>query len=435
MTEPLSARSHPGQRGVSLVEALMALAVMAFGMLALVGVQTTLRLNNDLSKQRSEATRIATEEIEGMRVFTIVSPQVGQSDWSSLASRTIDYTPPDAGIGNTSYQIVRTVTPVAGTQQRAVRVQVQWTDRTGAPQVVTMDSTIVGVAPVLAAMLSVDPLASATNQIDGRDPTIPQQAVSIGDHRRSAFKPFDRGTVVWLFDNATGEVVSRCTGVVTAAIDITQSIIDAASCTPTHGRRLAGTVRFDLGASPSPAQPQGPSLPLNASTPLVFAVSSTSPVSQASAAECVADANQPTKNHASETGSSGDAQTWTRLYECVVFPADATGWGGKLNVVLAATFPDGGSLPTMRGTPGFRACRYTTAAFDYTANADHPLSYCVEKASPAPTAAVPCNGNKVTRNLIHQNFLVIAADASCPPDDTANTPLVNDNTRLHQSPL
>src|SRR3990167_8768909 len=60
-------------RGVSLVEALIALAVMAFGMLAVVGVQSTMRLNSDLSKQRTEATRIASEEIERLRSFTSVA--------------------------------------------------------------------------------------------------------------------------------------------------------------------------------------------------------------------------------------------------------------------------------------------------------------------------------------------------------------------------
>ena len=47
------------QRGVSLVEAIVAMAVMAFGMMAIVGLQTTLRQNSDIAKQRSEAVRIA----------------------------------------------------------------------------------------------------------------------------------------------------------------------------------------------------------------------------------------------------------------------------------------------------------------------------------------------------------------------------------------
>ncbi|MDP1533833.1 MAG: prepilin-type N-terminal cleavage/methylation domain-containing protein, partial [Rubrivivax sp.] len=43
------------QQGVSLIEAVVALAVLAFGMLGLVGVQATLRGNADIAKQRAEA--------------------------------------------------------------------------------------------------------------------------------------------------------------------------------------------------------------------------------------------------------------------------------------------------------------------------------------------------------------------------------------------
>ena len=67
-------------RGVSLVEALVALAVMSIGMLALVGVQSTMRLNSDLAKQRTEATRIASEEIERMRSFISLGAVNGQPD-------------------------------------------------------------------------------------------------------------------------------------------------------------------------------------------------------------------------------------------------------------------------------------------------------------------------------------------------------------------
>ena len=48
-------------QGVSLFEALVALAVMAFGILGIVGLQMSLRQNADVSKQRAEAVRIALE--------------------------------------------------------------------------------------------------------------------------------------------------------------------------------------------------------------------------------------------------------------------------------------------------------------------------------------------------------------------------------------
>ena len=68
-----------GQRGVSLIEAIVAMAVMAFGMMAVVGLHTTLRQNSDIAKQRSEAVRIAEEAIEQWRAFSIMGATSGPS--------------------------------------------------------------------------------------------------------------------------------------------------------------------------------------------------------------------------------------------------------------------------------------------------------------------------------------------------------------------
>ena len=57
------------QHGVSLVEALVALAIMAFGMLGLVGMQASMRANADLAKQRSEAVRLAQQQMEAWRGY------------------------------------------------------------------------------------------------------------------------------------------------------------------------------------------------------------------------------------------------------------------------------------------------------------------------------------------------------------------------------
>jgi hypothetical protein len=72
-------------------------------------------------------------------------------------------------------------------------------------------------------------------------------------------------------------------------------------------------------------------------------------------------------------------------------------------------------------------CRYTTANSDYTANADHPATYCQVSGS-------TCS-SKVTQNLTHQNFLVIKAIHNCPTDGPINPALgdlINSNTRAHQ---
>ena len=57
------------QRGVSLIEALIAMLVMALGMVGIAALQAKLRVNSDVAKQRSEAVRIAEEDIENFRAF------------------------------------------------------------------------------------------------------------------------------------------------------------------------------------------------------------------------------------------------------------------------------------------------------------------------------------------------------------------------------
>ncbi|MBL0296205.1 MAG: prepilin-type N-terminal cleavage/methylation domain-containing protein [Betaproteobacteria bacterium] len=73
-------------RGVSLVEALVALAVMAFGMLGLIGVQSTLRLNGDTAKQRSEAVRIAQSRLDDLRAFSVLPVTAGASAYADIVS-------------------------------------------------------------------------------------------------------------------------------------------------------------------------------------------------------------------------------------------------------------------------------------------------------------------------------------------------------------
>ena len=87
----MRAEKRNASRGVSLVEAMVALAVMAFGMLAVVGVQSTLRLNGDIAKQRSEATRIAQETLEKGRSFQVIDSAdkgAGQTAWEEIVSGT-----------------------------------------------------------------------------------------------------------------------------------------------------------------------------------------------------------------------------------------------------------------------------------------------------------------------------------------------------------
>ena len=410
-------------QGVSLVEALVALAVMSIGMLALVGVQSTMRLNSDLAKQRTEATRIASEEIERLRSFTSMAAVNGQPgiSYDEIASRVVaNYQPPD-GIGNTTYEVRRTVVDLATRSQKMVSVQVAWTDRTNQPQTVTLDSAISATAPTLGAMLLVPHRESPTSRHRGRHVSIPPIADDLGNGY-SRFEPPNSG-LGWYFNNLTG--VMRACGA---------NVTDFTTCPV--ATLVSGTVRFHLtDTQPTGRDAEAPQGPVMALATGPGALEMVDAVGSGTQAQCYSEV----------------VDTLV-VYACAVLTNDASGWGGQLNPVLS-----GGSFSLL--STGYKSCRYTndlptaennaTVAIEadphaqFTLNADHPRKYCLERPRNAPSEnGNACTGRRVNVNLINQNFLVIKGHQSCPTerndDGTLNgqglDPLILANTRQHQPP-
>lgn len=430
------AHLHPRtarRSGVSLVEALVALAIMSIGMLALVGVQSTMRLNSDLAKQRTEATRIASEEIEQVRSFIAMGAVNGQPgvSYDEIVPRVVEnYQPPD-GIGNTSYRVVRNVTDLPGSAQKVLSVQVQWIDRTNLQQTVTLDSAISGTAPTLGAMLVVPHRESASSRSRGRHISIPEGAVDLGDGR-SIFVPPGSSSVGWYFNNLTGEMR------VCASADV----VDATtSATCPLATLVSGAVQYQItDTEPTAAQAERPLGPVFALAPGPGAMALVDGVGNGLTTQCYS------------------ATLSTRaVYFCAVLTSDAVGWGGQLNPVPVET--DGTPLPFGVLASSHKSCRYTTDLpsaenpatlvieadphAQFTLNANHPRKYCLERPRNANEAGLACTGRRVKVNLINQNFLVIRGNQSCPTElnddgtpktgpDAGLDPLILANTRQHQ---
>jgi Tfp pilus assembly protein PilV len=416
-------RKRLSAHGVSLVEALVALAVMSIGMLALVGVQSSMRLNSDLAKQRTEATRIASEEIERLRSFVSITAVPGQPgvSYDEIVTRAVDgYQPPD-GIGNTTYSVNRNVVDDPNSGQKVVSVRVQWTDRTNQNQTVTLDSSISATAPTLGAMLMVPHRDSPTSRNRGRHASIPDGAQPIvGDPSHSRFEPPGGGGVGWYFNNLSG-VMRVCAAGVT----------DYVTCP--LGTLVSGTVRFHISDTQPDGRdaerPLGPVLPLAANP---GALTLAYPVGNITGTSCYSVLLDQRVQ-----------------YYCAVTTSDAFGWGGQLNLVLA-----NGAFSVLASD--YKSCRYTTDLpsaenpntvaieadphAEYTLNAEHPRKYCLERPRNTNEAALACTGRRVKVNLINQNFLVIKGNQSCPtelnddgtPNGQGRDPLVLANTRQHQ---
>ena len=227
-------------RGISLVEALVALLVMAFGMLAVVGVQQSLRANGDVAKQRYEAVRIAQSEIEFWRGYTSLDTANGQTSYAALASTAQPIV--NTTYGNAVYSLSRTVTTSGN--MKTLLVDVTWVDRTGATQSVRLDTVIGAVAPGLGGTLSVAAFGTPTRQPLDRNIGIPASAQPI-DGNRSVFRPATGGSsaTAWVFNNVTGVIVSQC-----LAPDTTQmpTIVsnNLTQCTTVSLLPISGYVRF-----------------------------------------------------------------------------------------------------------------------------------------------------------------------------------------------
>lgn len=429
---------RPSRRsaGVSLVEALVALAVMAFGMLAVVGIQSTMRLNSDIAKQRSEAVRIAQETLEQLRAYSVLDTTEGRAAYA-------DITTPEAGVvvqgytTNTTYTLAQAVDDLPALNQKSVRITVTWADRTGTAQSVVLNTIIAQADPALFGVMATMAAGQPALRPRGRDARIPVSARDLGNGT-SAFKPPEAGSdnTFLLFDNASGMITGLCELSFSVTID-TISAADVVSCQGnTLAHLLAGYIRFaDEGPhdgnwnyfapfpEPSPTQAYRPTGETRGLEIGIRLTSSGHPGSP----NCYFD------SPSSDIFVNNSGIT----YYCTIPANPQRVWGGFLvftPVTLrcldprtgcqvgdliensAWTLPDSASrFAEQPDRYTHRMCRYTIVPSDADTvpNAKHPRRYHIEYRDPEtrqnPIAAEP---------LINQNYLVIRRSPTLAGGDT-----------------
>ena len=388
-------------RGVALVEALVALAVMAFGLLGVVGMQSTLRLNADVSRQRAEAVRMAQETMEEMRSFGVLSGAPGgEHDYTKIISSSATGVTTVAGFANTAFSRTVTVTTPGANdpKMKSIEVEVAWLDRrtaTGGPaEKVKLTSTIAEVAPILGATLGLAGDRSAPQRPTGRNVAIPPGAVSQPGGIISIFAPPNAPAgVSWTFSNTTGQITNVCTS--------------AGTCTNINGLLLSGFIRFvPIGNVPTDAEGELSSGQENTYPAIDMTVMLSAPIAPAVPPACFVDR----------------FNARTRAYYCFV-PVTVTFpriWSGQ-SLLGGSSFGPLISTALSDTTAGnFKVCRYTPTDTHTPAggNKDHPLTY-----------------TAVGGALTNQNFLVHSAGNGtlafgCPNDGP--DPLIQSNTFDHQ---
>jgi Tfp pilus assembly protein PilV len=231
------------QRGISLVESLVGLLILSMGLLGALRLQSWLRLNGDIARQRTEAVRLAQQDMEQMRGFA-----------DTAAFREITDRGSESGGTPTAFTLSRSVS-AQGTL-KSNQVSVSWLDRSGGEQTIQLHSSIAGVAPVYSAALT---LPSQDRAFAPRR-HLPPGAKWLGVGR-SVLRPSSRSTVAWIINNATGAVIAQCSvAATTAGRDISDA--DLSRCTDIVGVLLSGHIRFSLGANPDAVRPSDAPLAL-----------------------------------------------------------------------------------------------------------------------------------------------------------------------------
>ncbi|HNG80851.1 MAG TPA: hypothetical protein PLW24_15375, partial [Burkholderiaceae bacterium] len=167
-------RPEAGPPGIVLIEVLVAVALLSLGTVLLMRLQTGLRLSGDLARQRSEAIRLAEEDIEALRSFTRIDAGAGLRSWAGIADAAdVALDLPGAP---TSYRLTRSVQTGTAPALKAVTSTVDWTDRQGQPRRLALPTLIAPLDPALLGALLLQRDSGPANGASGRHPLIPLAA-------------------------------------------------------------------------------------------------------------------------------------------------------------------------------------------------------------------------------------------------------------------
>jgi type II secretory pathway pseudopilin PulG len=388
------------QRGVSLLESLVAFVVLALGTAAVAQLQSHLRLAADVARERSEAVRLGQQAFEDLRSFAALDDAPGRRTYAGIESGDTDVAASSST--HADYRIERRIDDLGFGATKGTRVAVRWSDRSGATREVVLHSFIAGVAPAYAGSLALatGAITSAPRGAYERAPTLPLTARNLGDGR-SAWMPIEGGTTALVFDNRTGAVVGRCGA---AAILATRDLSADALTACAAGRWLlaAGTIRFTSATPPDAAAAREPPL----ATAVAIALRDGD---YPTPAACFTEARKTVRFvvagslhledvAADATAAAAGLAAWDETgdrflgWHCVVAPRADGHWSGRVALVAAGwTIGAGGG--------DRRVCRYAEPSHD--------------------AIIAPGDDENVGAALLGRNFLVVRGSDNCPDGSLA----------------
>ncbi|HSW05756.1 type IV pilus modification PilV family protein, partial [Aquabacterium sp.] len=263
MNRPMNRLTTPLRRGFSLIEAMIAMLITSFGLLAIAGIGLKLAFNEDVARQRGEATRLAQEKLEELRSFSQLTAAAGVVSWDGLVGANDDITEGSTHNGeayhaNTSFERRWELLDSSSDAYRRVRVTVAWADRVNGDaikQTLSFNSIISKTDPFDSGALAF-PLPGNTTlkRPKNRNLNIPMPALDLGNGQ-SVVQVSNTFAVV--FDNASGYVVLTCNQVVTTVAEVQAYCTESNAYIIAGYISLSGTSSFPTGLLMSTAQISG----------------------------------------------------------------------------------------------------------------------------------------------------------------------------------
>lgn len=130
------------QAGLTLIEILIAMAILAAGIVVIVKFQGDLMRNLGSTQQQAEAMSIAESKLNELRYYTVIESGGSGTAYDDIGSGNETTTS-----NNTTYTTVWTVTDVEDPPHKVIQVTVTWTDSTAQSQSVTLETIIGQVDP------------------------------------------------------------------------------------------------------------------------------------------------------------------------------------------------------------------------------------------------------------------------------------------------
>ena len=384
-------------RGVSLLEVLFSLLVLSLGTVGMGQLHRQLQAHADTARQRSEAVRLAHDEIEASRSLGSISPKSGSRTITDIAGQRF----------NTVFHLSREVDE-ANALLPSTTVAITWEGREGTTQQAVLVSAVSTQDPVLSGALTLVPSLRGALAGSASANALPPSAAHV-DERRSAFKPTASATIAFVVDNDTAQVVEQCTGVPAEVASEDLRAEHLKQCVEFKALLLSGTVRFSNAEPPDPVAANDTPLELALSVGLPGMLAPASPWCSTEAQKTViyrlADGVHREAVALDATAASRGVATWQDsgercvAYRCVVVAAgDPPRWSGQS--VLVPVGWTIGAAATQR-----RVCRYVNdidGSGAIVRNDEHPSVY-----------------RNVDQPLQQQNFLVVRGDLDCPAEAAA----------------